>query len=203
MSLAATTLSAAVAITDTSVLLASLTGVTAPNYQIGDPTKAISGGVTYLLIEQEIMKVTGLMGTVGAPVVRGELGSIVAAHGASAPVVAGLPADFAGFVPAVRTAVPQYPVQFQGFSAPVALAATITPSGPFFHVTGTGTALATINLPVGFVEGGEITIVFDGAATPWVATGNIAVAGTWTAAASLVTFIYDPGTSKWYPSRLA
>lgn len=204
MALNATTLSAAVAVTDTSVLLASLTGVTAPNYQIGDPTKGISGGVTYLLVEQEIMKVTGLIGTVGATVVRGELGSIVAAHGASAPVVAGLPADFAGWVPAVRTAVPQYPVQFQGFSAPVAGAATNVATGPYFHLTGT-VAMVNLTAPAGYIEGGEITIVFDGSAAglTWTAAGNISVAGTATTAGSAVTFIFDQGSAKWHPSRLA
>src|SRR6267142_3945391 len=106
MAINATTLSAAVGVTDTSVLLASLTGVTAPIYQIGDPTKGISGGVTYLFVEQEIMKVTGLIGTVGATVIRGELGSIASAHGASAPVISGLPTDFPSFSPAEQTAVP-------------------------------------------------------------------------------------------------
>src|SRR5258708_21381148 len=120
MSLAATTLSAAVAVTDTSVLLASLTNITAPNYQIGDPTKGISGGVTYLLCEQEIMKVTGLIGTVGATVGRGELGSQASAHGASSPVLAGLPSDFPSFSPAEQTAVPKYQIPVHDFSAPVA-----------------------------------------------------------------------------------
>src|SRR6267142_5918375 len=170
MAINATTLSAAVAVTDTSVLLASLTGITTPNYQIGDPTRGISGGVTYLFVEQELMKVTGLIGTVGATVVRGELGTVASAHGASAPVIAGLPADFPKFQPALQSAVPAYPIPFQGFSAPVANAATIVATGPYFHVTGAG-AVVNITAPPGYQEGGEITIVFDAAAT-WTAAGN-------------------------------
>jgi len=180
-----------------------LTNITAPNYQIGDPTRAISGGVTYLLIEQELLKVTGLIGTVGATVVRGELGSIVAAHGASAPVVSGLPADFAGFTPAVKTAVPPYPLPFQGWSAPVVMANTVVASGPYFHTTGT-VIMKTLTAPAGYVEGGEITISFDGSAAglTWDATGNIAVAGS-VSALSTVTFVFDQGSGKWHPSRTA
>src|SRR6516225_1639411 len=128
MSINVTTLSASVAVTDTVVNVASATGITAPNYQQGfNPLTGAGAGVTYLLIEQEIMKVVGVASTV-ISVVRGEFGSIITAHGSSAPVVAGLSSDFPNFVPAVRTAVPQYPVQFQGFSAPVASATSITPT---------------------------------------------------------------------------
>jgi|SRR6266850_11738 len=204
MAINATTLSAAVAVTDTSVLLASLTGITTPNYQIGDPTRGISGGVTYLFVEQELMKVTGLIGTVGATVVRGELGTVASAHGASAPVISGLPADFPKFQPALQSAVPAYPIPFQGWSAPVAGANTNVATGPYFHLTGT-VIMKTLTAPAGVVEGGEITIVFDGsgAGLTWDATGNIAVAGTATTAGSAVTFVFDSGSNKWHPSRLA
>ena len=205
MAITVTTLSAAVLLTDTVVNVTSATGITAPNYQIGDPTKGISGGVTYLLIEQEMMKVTGVTGTV-ISVARGELGSQATAHASSAPVVAGLPTDFPSFSPAEQTAVPVLPLKFQGFSAPLTqvVANTLSPTGPFHHITGT-TVIKTIVVPTGYIEGGEVTFVNDGsgAGLTWDATGNIAVAGTFTTAASAVTFVFDQGSAKWHPSRLA
>ncbi len=78
--------------------------------------------------------------------------------------------------------------------AAVASAATITPTGMIFHVTGT-TAITTINLPyAGFT--GSITIIPDAAFTTGTA-GNIAVT-TNAAISKAITFTYD-GT-KWYPS---
>lgn len=197
MAINATTLSTAVGVTDQNVFLASLTGVTAPNYQTG-------AGITYLFCEQEIMKVVSLIGTVGAVVIRGELGTVASAHGASAPIIAGLPSDFPKFQPALQSAVPAYPIPFQGFSAPVAGAATNVATGPYFHLTGT-VAMVNLTAPAGIVEGGEITIIFDGSAAglTWTAAGNIAVAGTATTAGSAVTFIFDSGSGKWHPSRLA
>lgn len=197
MSLAATTLSAAIGTTDTAIALASLTNITAPNYQTG-------AGITYLFVEQEMMKVVSLIGTTGVNVIRGELGSVASAHGASCPVVSGLPTDFGAFNPAVKGAVPSYPIPFQGWSAPVAGANTNVATGPYFHLTGT-VIMKTLTAPTGVVEGGEVTIVFDGsgAGLTWDATGNIAVAGTATTAASAVTFVFDSGSAKWHPSRLA
>lgn len=203
MAIVATTLSAAVLVTDTVVNVASATNITAPNYQVGDPTKGIVSGVTYLFVEQEMMKVTAVNGTV-ISVARGELGSQATAHGASAPVISGLPTDFPAFSPAEQTAVPKYPIPFQGFSAPVAGAATNVATGPYFHLTGT-VAMVNLTAPAGVVEGGEITIIFDGSAAglTWTAAGNIAVAGTATTAGSAVTFVFDSGSAKWHPSRLA
>lgn len=204
MAINATTLSAAVGTTDTVFSIASQTGVTAPNYQVGDPLKGISGGVTYGFVEQEIVKVTGLVSTTGCTVVRGELGTVASAHGASAPIIFGLPSDFPNFQPALQSAVPAYPIKFQGWSAPVAGGNTNVATGPYFHLTGT-TIMKTLTAPAGVVEGGEVTIVFDGsgAGLTWDATGNIAVAGTATTAASAVTFVFDSGSGKWHPSRLA
>lgn len=203
MAINATTLSAAIGTTDTVFGVASATGITAPNYQIGDPTKGISGGVTYLFCEQEMMKVVAITGTT-VTVIRGELGSQASAHGASAPIIAGLPADFPSYAPAEQTAVPAYPIKFQGWSAPVAGAATNVATGPYFHLTGT-VAMVNLTAPAGVVEGGEVTIVFDGSAAglTWTAAGNIAVAGTATTAGSAVTFVFDSGSAKWHPSRLA
>ena len=87
-----------------------------------------------------------------------------------------------------------------GLTTAVASATTITPSGPFFTVTGT-TAIATINLPSGFQDGQSITIKFSGVDT-WTAAGNIAVLGTNTTAGTFVTFTWNATTSKWSPSRV-
>ena len=76
----------------------------------------------------------------------------------------------------------------------VASAATITPSGPLFHVTGIAT-VTTINLPfAGFI--GSITIIPDGLFSTGTA-GNIALASVAAVSKALV-MTYD-GT-KWYPS---
>jgi hypothetical protein len=193
MSFNATTLSAAIGMSDTTLQVASATGITAPNFTAGT-------GITYLAVEQEVMLVLGVNGTF-ITVQRGVAGTPVQSHAASAAVLAGLPSDFGPITPSIKAQQDYVPNALYGFSGPVASAGTITPSGPLFHVTGT-TTISTINLPAGYIEGGEVTIVFDGVAA-WNSAGNIAVAGTPTTAGSAVTFIYDQGTYKCYPSRLA
>ncbi len=84
-----------------------------------------------------------------------------------------------------------------GVSAAVASAAgTITPSGPYFHVTG-ALAITGFVLPEGW-NGNVIAIIPDGAFT-WTNATNIAVAGT-AVVSRLLIFSYDPATAKWYPS---
>ena len=88
-----------------------------------------------------------------------------------------------------------------GVTAAVASAAgAITPSGPFFHITGTS-AITGFTLPVGF-HGGQFSAVFDGAAT-WTAAGNISNASLEAMTAGCrVVFLYDNNAVKWYPSTL-
>lgn len=81
--------------------------------------------------------------------------------------------------------------------ANVASAGTITPTGPVFHVTGVA-AIATINVPSNALASPMITIIPDGIFT-WTTAGNIALAGT-AVVNKAVSFYYDSGTSKWYPS---
>ena len=193
MALNLTTLSGAVAQLDTKIGVVSATGITASVYPTG-------AGLTYLLIENELMKVIAVNG-LSISVSRGQHGTQQTAHGLGAAIVAGLPTDFANFTPAVGTVFTTLdPDRYDEFSAPVASATTITMSGARFHVTGT-TPIATITPTPGFISG-RISIVFDGICT-WTAAGNIAVAGTKTTAASSVDFLYDGGTGKWYPTRLA
>jgi hypothetical protein len=195
MALNATTLTSAIGTNDTSFAVGSVTGITAPIFNTGV-------GITYLFVEQEYMLVTGVSGLV-VSVQRGVNGSPTAAHAASCPVTAGLPTDFTGLPISIKAQQDFYPNNI-GWSAPVVSANTITPTGPLFHMTGT-TIVKTINPIPGSLEGGQVTIVFDGSAAglTWDATGNIAVAGTATTAASAVTFVFDQGSGKWHPSRLA
>jgi hypothetical protein len=89
-------------------------------------------------------------------------------------------------------------------TATVASAASaITPSGPYFNISGTA-AITGFNIPIGFdtTEGGCFTANPTGIWT-WTAAGNIATAGTTTAASTPVTFCWNVASAKWIPSRLA
>lgn len=82
-------------------------------------------------------------------------------------------------------------------------AGAITPSGPYFNISGTS-AITGFNIPVGFNTslGGCFTANPTGIWT-WTAAGNIATAGTVTAATTPVTFCWNVASSKWIPSRLS
>lgn len=196
MAINVTTLSSAVALTDLTVTVASATGITAPNNQTG-------AGQTFLLIEQELMQVNTVTGTV-IGVSRGVNGTAAAAHATAVNVIAGIPTDFNQFSPAIKAQQDFLPNTNIGFSGSITGTATELPPGAYYHRTGT-VALVTITLPAGVVSGAEINIVFDGSAAglTWTAAGNIGVAGTATTAGSMVTFVYDAGITKWIPSRLA
>lgn len=196
MAITATTLSAACGANDTSVTVASATGITAPNFTTGV-------GITYLFCETEAMLVQSVTGTV-IGVQRGVAGTPAAAHAVTAPIIAGLPADFGVIVPSIKAQQDASPNgSMYGFGGPVASAATIAATGALFHVTG-GTAINIITPPTGMIEG-AVTIVFDSACT-WTSSNvanGISSSGTNTTAGSAVTFWLDAGTSRWYPSRLA
>jgi hypothetical protein len=191
MSINTTTLTGAISNSHTSFGLASVANVT-----VGNPTTG--AGMTLLLIENEMMLVTALSGN-NVAVTRGQHGTGASAHNASTGVTIGGLSDFPNFTPAISS-VQTTQARFASIGSPVASAATITPSGQVFHVTGT-TATVTINLPPNLVAG-QFTVIADAIWT-WTAAGNIAEAGTVTAAGGTVTFTYDPGTSKWYPSRVS
>lgn len=193
MALNETTLSAAITESATTLQVASATGITAPNFTTG-------AGVTYLYLDYEMMVVTAVSGTL-ISVIRGIFGTRQVPHAASQGVIAGLYSDFANFTPSVTAFTTGVLQKYNGVNAPVAAATTITPSGQYFHITGT-TATATINLPsTDFLEG-SIYVIADAVWT-WTTAGNIAVAGTVTTAGSMVTFFWDGAKQLWYPSRLA
>jgi hypothetical protein len=87
-------------------------------------------------------------------------------------------------------------------AAAVASAATILPTGPLFHLTGT-TSVVTITQPVGCnataVGACQFTAICDGVCA-WTAAGNITTASGVMVAGTAVTFIWNPGTSKWIPN---
>lgn len=84
--------------------------------------------------------------------------------------------------------------------ATLASAGTIVPVAPITHITGT---FAIVNItPPDPTFSGMIILIADGIFT-WTAAGNIAVAGTITAANKILILVYDPTTAKWYPSLLA
>lgn len=87
-----------------------------------------------------------------------------------------------------------------GVTAAVASAAgAIIPSGPFFHITGTA-AITGFTLPLGF-NSGSFCAINDGVWT-WTTAGNILTAGTTTTAGSLNCFRWESVLAKWVPDSL-
>lgn len=82
-------------------------------------------------------------------------------------------------------------------------AGAVTPSGPYFNISGTS-AITGFNIPVGFdtTRGGCFTVKPTGIFT-WTSAGNIQTAGTVTATSTPVTFCWDAAALKWVPSRLS
>ena len=90
MSKTTTTLAAALDASQTILSVASATGITAPNFQT-------ASGITVLQIEQERFVVMAVNGT-QINVIRGQGGTVAAAHANGALVTIGIPTDFAPFV---------------------------------------------------------------------------------------------------------
>lgn len=91
MSITTTTLASAMTATDTSIHVASATGITAPNFQTGS-------GITILQVEQERMLVIAALNGTFVPVLRGYGSTQSVAHANGALVMIGLPTDYAPFV---------------------------------------------------------------------------------------------------------
>lgn len=85
-------------------------------------------------------------------------------------------------------------------TAVASVAGPITPTGRFFHVTGTS-AITGITTPVG-CAGGSFKIIPDGTFTWTTGDGSIALAGTAVVNKTL-EFTYDTSVSKWNPSYTA
>ena len=91
MSISTTTLTSACKATDTSIHVASATGITAPNFQTGT-------GITILIIEQEKLVCIAAPNGTFIPVLRGQGGTQQVAHANGALVFIGLPTDFTAFI---------------------------------------------------------------------------------------------------------
>ena len=91
MSVTTTTLTSTCSATDTSIHVASATGITAPNFQT-------AAGITWLVIEQERMLVISAPNGTFVPVLRGQGGTQQTAHANGALVFIGAPTDFSNFI---------------------------------------------------------------------------------------------------------
>lgn len=194
MAITATTLSGAVSVTDTFINVAATTGISAP-------TTTTGVGYTYLQIEQELLFVIGApVGTL-VPVLRGQNGTVAAAHATSAPVLIGGRSDFPNFKPQV------YAFQALGevsIGAPLT-GAVITPTGGQIHHFTGSTALTTI-VPPDSSRAWVVQLIFDGSGSglTWsAATGanTISITGT-VSQYQIVSFIFDPTTVLWYPNTI-
>ncbi|HLG97162.1 MAG TPA: hypothetical protein VKX49_12690 [Bryobacteraceae bacterium] len=209
---------------NTTVFVASATGITAPSVStpqggVGSPT----GGpnLTVLFVDKELMRVNAVSGTT-ITVERGYSGTPVMAHNSGATVWVGTPSQFYNIDPfgaCTASAVPVLPrvvyttgnvwncgSNGQWFAwtyfntAPqvgtaIASAATIAPTTPVVHVTGT-TTINTITVPSGFPKGGTLILIPDGLWSTGT-SGNIAIATTGVVSKALLE-VWD-GT-KFYPS---
>lgn len=217
MSLAYTTLSGAITSSQSQFGVTSATNISNAVFQ-GTSTIG-SSTVTYLLVEQEVMQVITIAGTV-VSVKRGMLGTRAMAHASLSPCLSGLSTDFLGFVPAIKAfTVVQPEVVGLSASAAVVAATSIVASGPLFHVTG-ATTITNMQPPTSlllsqtgpnseenYINGTKVTIIFD--STPAITTGGAgtgpAFAGAVAAltAGTYVDFILDGSLTSflWYPSR--
>ncbi len=217
MAFAYSTVVSALAPTDTSFALTSATGVTASIFQAA--TNPAIGIQTYLLVDQEMMQVIALNGTV-VNVKRGVMGTRAMPHPALTNFIFGTSVDFLNFVPAIKAFVSVQPdINSQSAGPVIASAASIIAPSSLFHVSGT-TSITNIQPPTSallsqsgpnseenYVNGTRITIIFDSTAA--LATGGggtgPAIAGTVAAmtAGTFLDLILDTssGAALWYPSR--
>jgi hypothetical protein len=195
VAITSTTITGATTAYTTQFAVGSTANITAPVSTTGS-------GMTLLYVEAEMMFVTGVPVSGTVQVIRGFNGTKALAHLAGVLVTIGTLGDFVQFTPQIG-AFQVENNRFEGVSAPVAAAASITAPANIFHLTGV-TATTTIVPPTNFV-GGAITIIADGTWT-WTSTtsaNGIAQTGLVTSVGTAVTFFFDPNTALWYPSRRA
>ncbi len=178
MTISATTLATACASgpagTDNFINVASATNITAPNFTSG-------AGITWLLIDQEYMIVTGVNGTL-VSVQRGIAGSPAQPHSNGSNVLVGLPSDF----PNVAEYVGFSNTLKQSEAALVWPAIFLTgtadaiPAGvPAFYVIKTGSAdLMTLAAPTAGQEGNIIQIWSDTAFAHTITATSLFASGT-------------------------
>lgn len=166
MAFATTTLSAAVAQTDTTIVVASATSVAVGRL---------------ILIDQELMQVaqSWVSGTT-IPVLRGREASAQVAHKTTANVTHGLASDFALSGAQTEAAyVTQRPTLVQSITATSTL--TLPPSGCDLRLILNGTSVITLTIPVPTkdMDACELSIVSNGVAAHLLTfTGGLSGAGT-------------------------
>lgn len=166
MALTRTTLSSAVALTDTSIVVASATGFAA-NYVVR--------------VDQEFMRVqqSYSSGTT-IPVIRGVMGSKSSAHVVTAGVVVGISSDWdaPGYVPVNNPAAgrPRVITSITADNSTVSHAAS--GSDHVVVLNGTSVINLTVPVPTTDMDGDMLTIVANGAAAHVITyTGGLGGAG--------------------------
>lgn len=186
MSFAATTVSAAVTATQTTITVASTTNITNPNFQTG-------AGITLIRIDQEFMLVTTVnTTTLIVNVVRGFNGTSSVAHVNGALVLSGIPSDFAGapneiFQSAVTTQQTEGNLIWPAVNLSGSTDAIPVTSGGFYVVKTAGVDAMTIATPTVSMEGFMFYISSD-TANAHTLTAASACFSNGTAATTVVTF---------------
>jgi hypothetical protein len=178
MAITATTLSAAVAAgaagADTTIQVASATGITAPNYTTGT-------GITLLLVDQEFMVVTAVLGTL-VSVLRGQFGSPAQPHVVNSQVQIGAPGDFPIIGEYVgRSLTTLEIVGAQNLPAVFLAGSTdaIPSTVPGFYVVKTaGVNAMTLAAPTAAAEGNIIWVVSDTANAHTITATSLFANGT-------------------------
>lgn len=168
MALATTTLSSAVAVNDNSIVVASATSMAAGRL---------------IRIDDEWMQVVSsyVSGTT-VPVLRGQQGSVVAAHNASANVDHGLGSDFSVAPAGVANSaiVPsQRARRIISLSAAATLSLPASGEDLMVILNGTSVIALTIPVPTKDLDGCELSIIGNGAAAHTLTfTGGLSGAGS-------------------------
>lgn len=176
MALTQTTLSAAVAVNDTTVLLASITGLAANQY---------------MRIDNEVLKVLSVpsAATVPVPVLRGQEGSAQVAHPTSARVEFGTGGSAtatpdwsqpAAGAPSIAMLPAARPRVIMSYSAAGAITLPAPGTDMVAIINGTGALAMTVAAPVSGNDGDRLTIIGNGKAahTATFTTGLGAVGAT-------------------------
>lgn len=174
MALATTTASSAIAVDDNSIVVASATSMAAGRL---------------LRCDDEWMKVGSTYSTgTTVPVLRGQNGSAVVAHPATANVVHGLASDFSDAPDGAygaQTTPPQRAQRIQSYSAAGAIALPIAGEMGVAVINGTGALAMTLANPTADLDGSILVVI---------ANGKAAHTLTYTAGFGNVGATFDVGT---------
>lgn len=168
MALTRTTLSAACAVGDSSLTVASATGLAAG---------------MIILVDSEEMKVTRayVAASTTVPVIRAQSGTAQVAHPTTAGVVFGVASDFAapGIQSAAQFALMGRPRYFTSYSATGTMALPAPGTDLLVELNGTSVITLTIPVPTKELDGSILTIVGNGAAAHVLTfTGGLSGAGS-------------------------